>query len=1076
MNFKSHPKCADSDGACLTRKELQKPAPAEKVARRDFLRLLGMGGVGITAFRPWEMAMAGPFTRADFESLVPADKKLSPEWVKSLFARGVPTIYTKSRDELRFIGMPVGGLCAGQLYLGGDGKLWHWDIFNQKISTGAGHYAKPMKPSSPLQQGFTLRVTTAGMEQERALDQTHWSEISFTGEYPIGKVGYADADCPVTVAMEAFSPFIPLNVDDSSLPATVMEFTLTNKSAAAVEGEFAGWLENAVCLHSAQRRSGFRLNRIVRQRGMIMLDCGAEDSPPDANTVRADIVFDDFESETYGNWAGTGTAFGGGPVEAAKMPSYQGVVGAHGNRLVNSHASAPGSTVEEKDAAIGTLTSRSFAIERGYVNFLIGGGNHAGKTCMNLVVDDKVVLSATGADDNQLKPASWDVRAWAGKSARLVIVDNETGPWGNIGVDDIVFSDQPRDLARALADEADFGSMGLALLDPQRSDIANVSVSVDGVSPELLSKSGATSERVRKPFAEKLLGSLARKFKLAPGKSVKITFVHAWFFPNLKIDRLPSGRYYATKFNSARAVAAYVSKNCERLSSQTRLWHDTWYDSTLPHWFLDRTFLNTSILATSTCYRLSNGRFYSWEGVGCCEGTCGHVWHYAHSVARVFPELERLVREKVDFGLALQPDGAIHFRGEFNNIPAIDAQAGAILRALREHQMSADAAFLKRNWPRIKQATAWLIAKDENGDGLIETNQHNTLDTDWYGPVAWLSGLYLAALLAAETMANEMGDLEFAAQCRKILLVGQKNIVMQLFDQDYFTNKVDAKHLDAINSGTGCEIDQVMGQSWAFQLGLPRVLPEKETRAALASLWCYNFAPDVGPYRQANAPGRWYAMPGEAGLLMCSFPRSDWDYARARGKGPDWAAGYFNECMNGFEYQAAGHMLWEGMILEGLAVTRAVHDRYHAARRNPWNEIECGDHYVRSMASYGVFGAACGFEYHGPKGLIGFAPRLTPENFKAAFIAAEGWGIYCQQRAAGSQCHEIEIKHGKLQIKTLAIELAPNARLKHVTASNASKKLTVRATQKGAQVEVTFAEKVTINEGAKLEVLVELQA
>ena len=115
-----------------------------------------------------------------------------------------------------------------------------------------------------------------------------------------------------------------------------------------------------------------------------------------------------------------------------------------------------------------------------------------------------------------------------------------------------------------------------------------------------------------------------------------------------------------------------------------------------------------------------------------------------------FRRLERQLREKVDFGLALQPDGAIHFRGEFNDIPAIDAQAGTILRALREHQMSPDGTFLKTNWPRIRRATEWLIAKDGDGDGLIEGNQHNTLDTDWYGPVAWLSGLYLAALLAAE--------------------------------------------------------------------------------------------------------------------------------------------------------------------------------------------------------------------------------------------------------------------------------------------------------------------------------------
>jgi non-lysosomal glucosylceramidase len=184
---------------------------------------------------------------------------------------------------------------------------------------------------------------------------------------------------------------------------------------------------------------------------------------------------------------------------------------------------------------------------------------------------------------------------------------------------------------------------------------------------------------------------------------------------------------------------------------------------------------------------------------------------------------------------------------------------------------------------------------------------------------------------------------------------GRRNFVAQLFDGEYFINKVDPKHLDAINSGTGCEIDQVFGQSWAFQVGLPRVLPQKETVSALKSIWRYNFSPDLGPYRAVNKPGRWYAMAGEAGLLICTFPRRDWDYQKAAGKGPGAFAGYFNECMNGFEHQAAGHMIQEGLLLEGLAVTRALHDRYHASRRNPWNEVECGDHYARSMASYGVY-------------------------------------------------------------------------------------------------------------------------
>ena len=83
--------------------------------------------------------MAGPFETTIQEAaeqeaseqgkLVPADKKLDPQWVKSLFERGTREVY-RGKD-LEKIGMPIGGLCAGQLYLGGDGKLWHWDIFNK---------------------------------------------------------------------------------------------------------------------------------------------------------------------------------------------------------------------------------------------------------------------------------------------------------------------------------------------------------------------------------------------------------------------------------------------------------------------------------------------------------------------------------------------------------------------------------------------------------------------------------------------------------------------------------------------------------------------------------------------------------------------------------------------------------------------------------------------------------------------------------------------------------------------------------------------------------------------------------
>jgi hypothetical protein len=246
------------------------------------------------------------------------------------------------------------------------------------------------------------------------------------------------------------------------------------------------------------------------------------------------------------------------------------------------------------------------------------------------------------------------------------------------------------------------------------------------------------------------------------------------------------------------------------------------------------------------------------------------------------------------------------------------------------------------------------------------------------------------------------------------------------------------------------------------------MLPEEKVKNALRSLWKYNFTPDVGPYRAVHKKGRWYAMPGEAGLLMCTWPNGE-------GEGPDKRVQtgfdfYFNECMNGFEYQAAGHMIWEGMVQEGLAVTRAVHDRYAAARRNPWNEVECGDHYARSMASYGVFLAACGYEHHGPKGHLGFAPRLTPEDFRAPFTTAEGWGTFAQKRQGNAQRAEVLLKWGKLRLKSFALALPEKAEPKTVRVTAAGKAVAAKHAAENGRLLLTLEAEARLQAGEKLEV------
>ena len=152
-----------------------------------------------------------------------------------------------------------------------------------------------------------------------------------------------------------------------------------------------------------------------------------------------ETIFADFESGTYDGWEVTGKAFGTMPQTLETIGSYQGRINGRGKYFVNSHNIREGGDVRRGDSLTGTLTSPSFKIEFDAIEFLVGGGPHQGKTCVNLVIDGKPVLSATGRSNNQMSINTWDVRPFFDKEARIQLVDDHTAGWGNIGLDHIVF-------------------------------------------------------------------------------------------------------------------------------------------------------------------------------------------------------------------------------------------------------------------------------------------------------------------------------------------------------------------------------------------------------------------------------------------------------------------------------------------------------------------------------------------------------------------------------------------------------------------------------------------------------------
>ncbi|HVA47272.1 MAG TPA: glycoside hydrolase family 32 protein [Pirellulales bacterium] len=199
--------------------------------------------------------------------------------------------------------------------------------------------------------------------------------------------------------------------------------------------------------------------------------CAADDEQT------AGIVFADFEGGDYGRWQTSGTAFGAGPAKgtlAGQMP----VSGFLGKGLVNSFVGG--------DEATGKLTSPEFKIEGKFIGFLIGGGGYPGKTCMNLLVEGRVLRTATGPNtppggSEQLEAAAWDVSDLTGKMARIEIVDEASGGWGHINVDQIVFTDR-RPIEVVHNARRDLPAERRFLLFPVRNGAAKrrVTVSVQG--------------------------------------------------------------------------------------------------------------------------------------------------------------------------------------------------------------------------------------------------------------------------------------------------------------------------------------------------------------------------------------------------------------------------------------------------------------------------------------------------------------------------------------------------------------------------------------------------------------------
>ena len=567
------------------------------------------------------------------------------------------------------------------------------------------------------------------------------------------------------------------------------------------------------------------------------------------------------------------------------------------------------------------------------------------------------------------------------------------------------------------------------------------------------------------------LCTLAPRFQLAPRAASDVVFLLAWHFPVVENywNREPEYRgkrmktRYAERFAGARAVAEYALENRERLERLTRQFHSALFHSTLPVTVLDAASSQASIIRTTTCLYLEGRKFHAFEGsndtAGCCPMNCTHVWNYEHALAHLFPEQERFMR-MTDFEHNLRPDGSMAFRTlipldaklwDFR--PAADGQMGCVLKVYREWQLSGDDAFLRRLWPRVQQALEYAWKQwDADQDGVMEGEQHNTYDIEFYGPNTMMGTFYLAALLAAERMARAVGDNAAADRYHALCERGKTALDQTCWDGDFYIQKYDASRHQKYQYGPGCLSDQLLGQWFAAVVELGYVLPPERVRKTLASIFRHNFQTD---FRRFANPQRLYALFDEKGLLLCSWPK---------GGRPAIPFPYSDEVWTGIEYQVAAHMIYEGMLDEGLAIVKAARERYDGLRRNPWNEIECGNHYARAMASWSLLPALSGSHYSAPQKRLHLAPKVNAQDFRCFYSTGGSWGVLSQQVAKGMRTARIEVAYGKLELADFVVE--GRAKSARVTRNQGAVPVSVSA--EDGRLHIRFDPPVQLAAGDKL--------
>ena len=906
-----------------------------------------------------------------------------------------------SGRNLDRVAFPIGGIGAGMFCMEGTGAISHLsvnnhpDVYNSPLAfaaisvKGYENGAKVLEAPVPTWKFFGMGGTGNG-GGGNSYGLPRFENGSFLSRFPFASLDLEDKDIPLKVKVIGWSPFIPTDEDNSSLPAGAMEYHFKNTSDKTVEAVFSYNARNFIDDKGSilKAANGFTMTKapaeglsntgkgfsiFVDNSSAIVDHCwfrggwfdaltilwkniqtrNIVNNPPvegvsPGASIYVPLTLSPGEEKTItvnfcwylpdtnlavGASVNSGPAFKGKPSKAS-VSGQQKVTGFAGKQLINTYDPSG-------DNQTGAMQSQPFLINKRYLKFLVGGGSDQEKTAVKLLVNDKVVETATGSDTESLQEKTWDLKKYKGKKASIQIVDQATGGWGHILVDQFILTDNSME------------------------DLQNPTLDTRLI--EDFEKDNYTNWAVVKPEGEK---------QCCPGGACESD---PYYKP-----------WYAGRFKNLEEVSKYWTLHYGELKKNSQLFSDAFFASTLPAEVTEAVAANLTILKSPTVLRQSDGRLWGWEGCndnsGCCHGSCTHVWNYAQAISHLFPSLERTLRES-EFNVSQNAEGHQIFRTNLPISPAIhdfyaaaDGQLGGIMKVYREWRISGNTEWMKALLPEVKKSLDYSIETwDPKHQGFLEEPHHNTYDIEFWGPDGMCTSFYLGALTAFIEMGKASG--EPVDTYKSLLAKGKQFMENDLYNGDYFTQKIKWTGLRAADPveaskksfaggyskealeilqkegpkyqyGTGCLSDGILGMWMATVCGLNEPIENSKVKSHLTAVHKYNLKADLTDHDNPQRPT--YAAGKEGGLLLCTWPK---------GGKLSLPFVYSNEVWTGIEYQVASHLMFKGEVQKGLDIVRECRERYDGMVRNPFNEYECGHWYARAMSSYALIEGLTGVRY-----------------------------------------------------------------------------------------------------------------